>query len=329
MMKKIAIIGAGITGITLAHKLQKTCEVIIFDKSRGVGGRMATRRADPYQFDHGAQFFSAHSDEFKEFLKPLISQKIVTPWQATFAEVDHNGIIEQRQWHNDSPHFVANPGMNALAKFLSKDLHISLNSQISHLEYDQKWCLITVNNEKFTGFDWVIVTAPAEQAARILPTDFEHSNAIKKIKMQACFSLMLGFDEPLTLPFDAARIHNADISWLSVNSSKPYRGTPYSLLIHSTNQWAEQHIDNNNDDMQTHLHQATSRILKLPLDHAKHKAIHAWRYANIGKQTSPAFYLDQPRQLIACGDWCIQGRVEAAFTSATLAADKLLALLKK
>ena len=67
-----AVIGAGITGITLANLLQKKVKLTVFEKSRGVGGRMATRRAEPYQFNHGTQYFKIENKEFKDYLQPLI-----------------------------------------------------------------------------------------------------------------------------------------------------------------------------------------------------------------------------------------------------------------
>ena len=67
-MKKIAIIGAGLSGLVVAKTLGRHNEIHIFEKSRGVGGRMSTRYADPFQFDHGAQFFMARSQQFKEFV---------------------------------------------------------------------------------------------------------------------------------------------------------------------------------------------------------------------------------------------------------------------
>ena len=43
MLKNIAIIGAGISGLIAARNLIQKHNVTIFDKSRGVGGRMSTR----------------------------------------------------------------------------------------------------------------------------------------------------------------------------------------------------------------------------------------------------------------------------------------------
>lgn len=54
---------------------------------------------------------------------------------------------------------------------------------------------------------------------------------------------MLGFSAPLDLPWQAAVVRNADISWMSVNSSKPGRADAFTMLVHSTNAWADAHID--------------------------------------------------------------------------------------
>ena len=76
-MAKIAVIGAGLAGLTVARELSQYHQVTVFEKSRGVGGRLATRYAGDYEFDHGAQFFTAKSPQFQAFLKPLIDQGVV------------------------------------------------------------------------------------------------------------------------------------------------------------------------------------------------------------------------------------------------------------
>ena len=68
----IAIIGAGITGLTAADQLVKSGrDVQVFDKGRGSGGRIATRRTENGIFDHGAPERQAESQEFRNFLATL------------------------------------------------------------------------------------------------------------------------------------------------------------------------------------------------------------------------------------------------------------------
>ena len=71
---KIAIIGAGLSGLALASRLSDKFDITLFDKSHSVGGRMSTRRRDGYSFDHGAQYFSVKSDEFRAFLEPYMEK---------------------------------------------------------------------------------------------------------------------------------------------------------------------------------------------------------------------------------------------------------------
>ncbi len=115
---KVAIIGAGLAGLTAANILKDSVEITIFEKSRGVSGRMSTRYADPYYFDHGAQYFTAKSFEFKEFLKPMIDQGIIKNWQANFVEIKNSEIINQKSWDNEYKHYVGSPRMNAVAQYL-------------------------------------------------------------------------------------------------------------------------------------------------------------------------------------------------------------------
>ena len=121
-MKQIAIIGAGLSGLVAAGLLQETAQVTVFEKSPGFGGRMATRFADPFIFDHGAQFFKARSNDFQMFLDPLIKQGVIQRWDANFSEIK-NGVVNKKTiWSNHEPHYVGYPNMNSLGLYLSESL---------------------------------------------------------------------------------------------------------------------------------------------------------------------------------------------------------------
>lgn len=324
-MGHVAIIGAGLSGLVLAHQLRPYANVTLYEKSRGLGGRLATRYADPYQFDHGAQFFTAKSEAFKQFLQPLLNAGIVSRWDARFVELNRNEITSQRQWGEEYPHYVGMPKMNAIGKFLADGLAIERQTRITSLKRTKnQWQLTDENGEIKGCYDWVITTSPVAQTKALLPAEFAHHDALASIRMKGCFALMLGFSEPLPLPWDAALVRHANVSWVSVNSSKPGRPKGYSLLINSTNDWAEQHLDDDRSNVQATLCREVSEVIGHNVSHADHIALHGWRYANIGRQSGEASLIDEENQLAACGDWCIQGRVEAAFTSALDLAEKLL-----
>ncbi|MDN9002551.1 NAD(P)/FAD-dependent oxidoreductase [Francisella tularensis] len=133
--------------------------------------------------------------------------------------------------------------------------------------------------------------------------------------MDGCFSLMLGYDKSINLGFDAALVHDDIISWISLNSSKPERNTPSCLVIHSSNQWADNHINDNREEILEIIFERAKKILNIDLDNPQYKTLHTWRYANIQKQNTPNYFIDINQKIAACGDWYIKGRVESAFTS--------------
>ena len=312
---KIAIIGAGLSGLTAAINLDRTADITLFEKSRGAGGRICTRYVDSYNFDHGAQFFTARSAEFKEFLKPLIKSGVVDNWKARWIEVKDNRIISRQQWSDDLPRYVGVPSMSVIGKYLSKNLNIKLNTEVSIQKSPKGWNIIDCNGEVFDHYDWVISSIPAEQSLKLLPDYFSYHDALKQKKMLGCYSLMLGFDEVLDLDWDAAQLTGTDISWIAVNSSKPGRSGDYSLLVHSTNDWAEEHLDDDVDTVKEYLCSQVAEIIGQNVYSAQHIDLHRWRYANIPRQDQNTLFIDSESKLATCGDWCKKGRIEEAFRS--------------
>lgn len=323
-MTNIAIIGAGLSGLTAAAIIQDQATVTLFEKSLGVGGRMSTRRAVPYFFDHGAQFFKARTDEFKAFIAPMIKEGVIGRWDARFVEIVNRQITQKQQWNESYPHYVGVPDMNAIAKYLSQGLQVKLRTRVQFIrENHGKWFLEDDQGNALGEYDWVILAVPAAQASDLLPSSLSFSLKVSAVKINGCFSLMLGFQNPLPLEFDAALVHGDDISWVSVNSSKPGRNDAFCLLVHSTNKWADEHIDDDRDQVLDYLFHQTSESIGYDVSKADHKAVHGWRYANIDKQAGDTYFIDVDENIGVCGDWFIQGRVEAAFISGFELANKI------
>ena len=327
-MKKIAIIGAGLAGLTIANTLKDLVDITIFEKSRGVSGRMSTRYADPYYFDHGAQYFTAKSDEFKAFLQPMIDNSIVREWQASFAEISNREIINNRTWGSNYNHYVGSPRMNAIAQYLAKDLNVQLNTEVSSVTKSNKlWSIYDRDKNSLGVYDWVVFAVPSDQLKELLPQDIYFYEHISSIKMNSCFSLMLGYSKDIDLGFDSALVHDEIISWISLNSSKPERPTASCILVHSSNHWADKHIDDNREKILEIIFDRTKNILDTNLDDPDYKTLHAWRYANIQKQNTQGFFIEEKQTIAACGDWCIKGRVESAFTSGFRLANQIKTII--
>jgi len=322
---KIAIIGAGLSGLVTAHRLKDHFEVEVFEKSVAPGGRIATRYADPFRFDHGAQFFTARSNSFKEFLIPLIDQKAIARWDARFVEYEKNQIVSRRDWDDEYPHYVGVPGMNIIGRELAKDISIHYQTHIEQITFDGQWQLTDQHHSK-RYFDWVILTLPPAQAQALIGPDINFHHQVSTAKMQGCYSLMIGAEE-IDLGWDAALVKSADISWISVNSSKPGRDAYFSLLVHSTNRWADQNIDMPIEQVTDYLLDEVKMVIAQPMN-IKHAQVHRWKYANCPKQAGERSLIDNKNQIAACGDWCIRGRIESAFLSAEDVSSKILESLK-
>jgi predicted NAD/FAD-dependent oxidoreductase len=99
------------------------------------------------------------------------------------------------------------------------------------------------------------------------------------------------------------------------------------MLVHSTNAWAEKHLSDSYEDVISFLNKETSRIIGHDTSQADHIDIHAWRYANIGKQTKPNLLIDYENRLASCGDWLIQGRVESAFEAGLMTVKEIMKII--
>jgi renalase len=324
-MKRIAIIGAGISGLTAARFLKDLAEITLFEKARGPSGRVSTRREDPYAFDHGAQYFTARTKPFQDFIQPLLNDGIISRWNAKYVRLNGNQIVERRNWADEEPRYVGVPGMNQVGKYLANGLDIRYQRRIVSIENTDKWALTDTDVQEFSNFDWVISTVPAPQALELLPHKFKHYEEIKAIEMKACFSLMLALEDSLPLEFEAAHVSNSVLSWIAVNSHKPERPENYTLLVHSSEEYAETHLHDDREKLMQELIEETSRIIGHDLGGSKHMNLHGWHFANNADRNQLSHpFIDTKQKLAACGDWCLGGRVEGAFTSAYNLANEMI-----
>ena len=326
-MARIAIVGAGIAGLTLARGLAADHDVTVFEKSRGPGGRMATRYAGQFEFDHGAQFLTASSPALQQFVAPLIRDGIVAPWPARYAEISGSAITARSRWGVDEPRYVGVPRMNAIGKALASGVDVRYEAEVRQLERaGGNWTLQIADStgtECAASAEWVLVCVPLAQAETLLAAVPEFSRAVGERKMLGCHALMLGFEDHPELSFDAASVSGADISWIALNSSKPGRGGAAAVVAHASNTWSEANMELDSAAVIGHMIGEVSRVTGIQADAAVHKAVHRWRYANSPGGGPATHWLDTRARLGVAGDWWIRGRVEFAFESARALLDEL------
>lgn len=315
---RVAVIGAGISGLCLAHALiERGLDVVIFEKSRGPGGRMSTRRAaeSRYSFDHGAQYFTARTPAFVQQVARWQADGVVAPWHGRFASLADGLIHPEPSRH---PRFVGAPRMSALTRQLSGGLNVQVSTRISALSRGSDgWSLRSTDGAEFGPFTAVISTAPGPQTAPLLAP---HSHALATradaAEMLPCFCLMLAFSRPLEVPFDAARVDSPPLSWMARNTSKPGRDEAECWVLHADARWSKAHLEDDKDSVAAELLASFTALTGAGAP--DFTSLHRWRYARasgpFSEQTSILW--DPETGLGACGDWLAGERVEAAWLSA-------------
>jgi predicted NAD/FAD-dependent oxidoreductase len=303
--------------------------VTVFEKSRGVGGRMATRRtAEGPRFDHGAQYFTVRDTRFQRYADSWMQDGIVARWEGRICTLT-NGRVEWKQ--EITPRFVGVPGMNAVCRHLVADLEVRLSTQVRPPEFDQGiWNLGDEQGEQLGQFDCVIISAPAPQSAELLAAAPNLQQQAKSTKMRGCWAAMLSFDHSLELPFAGAFVHDSPLSWIARNDSKPQRGGDQeSWVLHASPEWTDQRIEEGRDDILPQLLDAFWQATGAKLREPGYAAGHRWRYAVPPEPLEDRCLFDAERRIGACGDWCSGPRVEGAFLSGMAMAGRLLSHVER
>ncbi|OIN08952.1 NAD(P)/FAD-dependent oxidoreductase [Oceanisphaera psychrotolerans] len=318
MKPSIAIIGAGMAGLTLARELAPHAELTLFEKARGLGGRMSTRRNGTHQWDHGAQFFTARTAAFKALLSPFIDRGIVAEWQPNITTLSPAKPPFKRLWFE--PHYVAVPAMNQLLKTLADGLDVRLQTRVGRVAQQQeKWQLHDEHDRPLGEYDWVISSAPLPQTRALLPAPQLGHNALDGFAMQPCYALLLAVDDAALPVWDAARVNNSPINWIAFNHRLPGRQRQVgAVVVHSTPEWAAIHLENDQEQVKQRLIDHFCTLTGVDAGAITQAQLHRWRYAISTEvaEPDPGFVMNEHGRLAACGDWCLGGRVEAAFTSA-------------
>ena len=329
---RVAIIGAGIAGAICARTLlDHGLTVDVFDKGRRPGGRMATRRVSfddrHVHFDHGAQYFTARDRRFRQYVDSWREQGLVERWDARFAVI-HGGEVTVKE--GETERFVGTPTMNVIVRHLTEDVSPRFSTRVDSVVFhDGRWRLLD-EDSVLGSYDALVASAPAEQTAALLAdVDTPVLDAVRSVEMEPTWSVMLAFDAPIATEFDAAFVHDSPLSWIARNNAKPGRSSEECWLLHSTHDWAFEHIDDDAEDVAAEL----TRVFlgEIGFAHGQapilHRSAHRWRYAEATPPLEAGALYDPECRLAVAGDWVASSRVEGAFLSGCAAAGELLGTL--
>ncbi|CCU73201.1 NAD(P)/FAD-dependent oxidoreductase [Thalassolituus oleivorans] len=318
-MKRIAIVGAGMAGLSALSALTKQGHVVtLFDKSRGSGGRMASKKVGDASWDMGAQFIRAHDASFMKTLHEWQHQGWVSEWAVTPHVIDAEGI---RLSDDESTRYVGVSRMTALSRqLLAPATEFIPNTRIvSCQRTDSEWLLTDENDQHYGPFDSLIINTPPQQALPLLENS-HLAAAINDVEMLPCWTLLLAFPERIDTPVDAAFVHDSAIAWLARNNSKPLRDSGETWVIQASHAWSQEQVDAPREEVLHALEQAFFTALGVQGYAVSEHWLHRWLYAVPAKPLDAGALFDADRAVAVCGDWCQRGTLEGAWLSGQQAA---------
>ena len=302
----IAIVGAGMAGLAAARTLVEAGQrVVVLDKSRELGGRMATRRVEGLQFDHGAQYFTARGSEFRQQ---------VAQWRAA----GHVG-----PWFEDA--YVGTPGMTAPARALAAGLTVAGGQTVTSLtRANGIWRVRCAEGETHGGFEAVLLAVPAPQAVPLVASAGLEMPELREVRYAPCWALMLALDLPRAVPFEQLRPDDKAIAWIARDGGKPGRGGKLeTFVVHAAPQWSRDNLELSPEEAKSALLDRFRDITGLSGQPVYAEA-HRWRFALVVETAGVACLWNVEAGLGACGDWCLGPRVVAAFDSGAAMARAVL-----
>jgi predicted NAD/FAD-dependent oxidoreductase len=272
MTDPVIVVGGGIAGLLAARTLQDAgCAVVVLDKGRGVGGRMATRRLDAAVCDHGVQFMTARDPTFQTLVRRWLAAGVLTQWCL--------GFSEESDGH---PRYRGTPNMTAVPKLLASSLNVRLQQRVSKIVLeDDRWCVKTESGEKFFG-GALILTAPVPQSLALLVESgialpAAMAAELTAITYEPCLAVVATLDSPSAVPPPGAvKVTEGMVSWLADNQVKGISPVP-SLTIHASSKFSWTHLEGDLKEAGRQLIAAVQPWLGA--SRVTEFQVHRWRYS--------------------------------------------------
>lgn len=321
----IAIIGAGMAGLSAAQALhQAGFSVQLFDKGRGSGGRMSSRRNEAGTLDLATQYFTARDRRFQAAVHDWQAKGWVAEWSPVLYQA-RGGVLspsadEQTRW-------VGVPHTSAITRGLLDNLPVHFGCRITEVfRGATHWTLQDTKGQTHGPFSQVIVATPAPQASSLLTATPMLASTAANVAMDPVWAVALGFQTPLTTLMDGCFVQDGPLEWFSRDRGKPGRQNPLDTwVLQASSHWTRQHLDTPKEQIIEHLFGAFAELMDSPITRPSFTLAHRWLYGRPSQAHEWGALSNTSIGLYACGDWCLSGRVEGAWLSGQEAAHRLLA----
>jgi len=314
-MNEFCIIGSGISGATIANLLSKKNSVVLFDKARGPGGRASFKRVKGKTgFDHGTQYISPKTNEFKKFTKSLIKKKILKIWSGK--HVFLNSKIKENKKHLK---IIGKNGNNDISKYLLKKINCNYQSELKKIYYKNKSWYLLFDNGKFRSYKNLILTCPFPQLKKLSRKFINNSFLSKSLKMDANITTMIAIKKNKKSN-SSFLFEDPVLGWAGNENSKKRFKSKYDLwTLQSTFTWANKKINQNKNNKKKNSKIMIDKFFKL--SNIKKTKInyflnHGWKYSSNSRPFKIKSYWDPKKKLGVCADWFVGPRLESGWISA-------------
>ena len=314
-MSDYCVIGSGISGATIANLLNKKFQVNLYDKGRGPGGRASFKRVKgQIGFDHGTQYFSPKTIEFKKFANRLIKIKILKKWSG-----NHIFLNSKKKENKKHIKIIGKKGNNDICKFLLKKVKCFYQSEVKKIYYKNKLWFLLFTDGKIRTYKGVILTCPFPQLKKLSEKFINNRFIKRKLKMDANITVMIAIKKnkksPSSFLFD-----DPVLGWAGNENTKKRFKSKYDLwTLQSTFKWANKNIDKNKKNLKKNSKILIDKFFKLTKI-KKTKVIysinHGWKYSSNSKPLKIRSYWDPQKKIGVCADWFIGPRLESGWISA-------------
>lgn len=323
-MHDVAVVGAGWAGLSAAAVLRDAGrDVLVLEKSRGPGGRSATRREGEARFDQGAQYFTARDASFRQQVRKWCAAGLAAEWQPRIR------VAGPAAGHRDPgsvTRYVGVPGMNSICRDLAAGLDCRFGTRVEAIEFRDGWHLRLENGSKVRARR-LVLSCPAPQTLALLGQDDRLGQVLAAADFQPCISAMVEFDRSPKVDFDAMFVNTGSpLSWVARNAAKPGRSRIECWVLHAAAHWSRDHLEHDADELAGALLAEFGALIGDPLPAVARLKGHRWRFAMATAPGDQRVLLDSGRGLVVAGDWLAGNRIEGAWISGTEAGARLAAL---
>jgi renalase len=326
------VIGAGLAGITASRLLKdKGKNFVVLEKSRGLGGRMATRRFATHEegteqaVDTGAQYFTVSNPIFKNMLEDSLLKQTVLSWEV---QVQSWNGKDLKQITDSETRYICPAGMTSLAKDLAQGLPVLKNHKVikANLLAYGVWQL-EVENADTVYAKKIISSAPVTQSLDLFAEFLNDDKAslLREVVFAPCLAVLIICKHLIELPFKAVFWNAGDVlSWVADDSSKRLAPKQTIITAHCSPNFSAEMFISSDTEIQNLVLKELSQVLPASLiGEIERIEIKKWKLAKAVNCLGQDFYVNPEQNLFLIGDWCIEPAVEAAFNSA-MALERLI-----